>query len=452
MKLLQSCHDVFGFGSIRQITGVATFVTLLFPVSSIAPAQSVGEALNESLLNLRECESASPSRSEQCLVNNSLNVVLNMGMHLANAHGKKTFGEHFQVVGDLGFSADTNKSGLQGNLDIVIPFASDTEFDNQLARTAFFFQQGITRWRDDSGLLRNDFRHGVVRRFRVSSDPGADIVGLSALHLFNIENRHEVLVPGIDYTGRWGTGSLRYYIPTTGWHQVRPGREERALEGMEIGARFDLSTTLNLNATGYKWGAEDGSANWNTGARLDLDWRPHPWLKFSVGHDGFGGSNTSSSIQFGVSIPLGGPPRPTPRWDGLGIAASGSKPTKLDLWQPIENVGQIRVATRSTASVSVSDLVNSAEVRFLQETVESGGSIRLEVLLPTAAPEDIRVAVRLVPGEGDNPAVPGVDFVDEPVETIIHSGTRSNTVSIQLLRNDNMQANRSLDATVELVS
>ena len=449
MKYTQTYHSVLSFRSIRQVTRVAAFLTLLVPVSSIATAEPVGEILNESLLNLGECENASSSRGEQCLLDSSLNVMVNMGMHFANAYGKRTFGERFQVVGDLSFSSGTNKSGLQGDLDIVIPFASDTDFsDSQLARTALFFQQGVTRWRDDTGLLRNDFRHGVVHRFRLSGDPDSDIIGLSALYLFNLENRHEVVVPGIDYTGRWGTGSLRYYIPTTGWRQVRSGREERALEGMEIGARFDLSTTLNLNATGYRWGAEDGSAHWNTGARLDLDWRPHPWLKFSVGHDGFGARNKSSSIQFGVTIPLGGPPKPTPRWEGLGIAAGGSKPTSLELWQPIDNVGQIRIATRSSAS----ELVGSAEVRFLQETVESGGIIRLEVLLPTTAPEDIRVAVRLVPGEGDNPAVPGVDFVDEPVETTIYSGTRSNTVSIQLLRNDNMQTNRSLDATVELVS
>ena len=51
-----------------------------------------------------------------------------------------------------------------------------------------------------------------------------------------------------------------------------------------------------------------------------------------------------------------------------------------------------------------------------------------------------------------NPAVAGVDFVDEPVQLVISQGASSGRVSIQLLRNDDQQENRSLSATVSLVT
>ena len=73
-------------------------------------------------------------------------------------------------------------------------------------------------------------------------------------------------------------------------------------------------------------------------------------------------------------------------------------------------------------------------------------------MLSSAAPEDIRVEVRLVPGGGDNPAVPGEDFVDQSVELTISQGATTGAVSIQLLRNDDIQENRSLGATVSLIS
>ncbi len=105
------------------------------------------------------------------------------------------------------------------------------------------------------------------------------------------------------------------------------------------------------------------------------------------------------------------------------------------------------MATRSP----VESIVDRAEVRFLQDSVGSGGLLRLEIVLPAAAPEDIRVSVRLVPGSGNNPAVPGEDFVDEPVETTIAKGARTKRVFVQLLRNAGMRENRSLGATVSLV-
>ena len=147
------------------------------------------------------------------------------------------------------------------------------------------------------------------------------------------------------------------------------------------------------------------------------------------------------------TMPIGSPFKP-PKWEGIGLVADGSEPSISDLWRPVENVGQIRVATRT----SVVSLIDRAEIRFLQDSVNSGESFQLEVVLPGTAPEDIRIEVRLVPGSGDNPAVAGEDYIDEPVETTITKGSESVRVSIGLLLNDEMQEERSLSATVSVVS
>ncbi|MCY4440426.1 MAG: hypothetical protein OXE53_09500 [Deltaproteobacteria bacterium] len=419
---------------------------------SVARAESDDRFWSDYLLDAGTCEAAlndAVSEGTRCLLGTGLKLVLEESLRFAEASGKRTFGPHFQVVGNLSYSPVSSKFGIDGDIEMVLPFAGAGSSGGRPGASSFFIQQGVTRSWDGSGsgLFRNDLRHGVVRRFRVSDAPDADIVGISAFHLLNAERGHRVLAPGLDYAGRWGLGSFRYFVPTTDWRQGSSGYQERALEGLELGMRFDLTTTLRLNTVGYRWRAEDGSNRWDTGARVDLDWRPHPWLNFSTGYDGIGGGKRSTSFQVAFRLPFGGPPKP-PAWEGLGVAAGHSPPTAEALWRPTEDIGPIRVAKRQSASA----LVGKARVRFLQDAVGSGEAVRLEVLLPAVAPEDIRVVVQLVPGDGKNPVVPGEDFVDEPVETTIRKGTASSTVSITLLRNDNMEQPRSLSATVSMAS
>ncbi len=429
---------------------VATFAMAALGTVSAVQAGSPERIWKETLTQARACESAlneTLSSGAHCLFGSGLNMALDAGTGLADEYGKRTFGDHFQVIGNLTYSSISERSGLGGDLDIVLPLSGgDLTTADEASGTALFLQQGITRWWDSLGALHNDLRHGLVYRFRVADDRDADILGVSMFHLMNAEHRHEVLVPVIDYSGRWGRGSFRYFSPTTGWTPSRLGYEERALEGMELATGIDLTSTLRLNTTGYRWEAEDGSGRWTTGARVDVGWRPHPWLNLSAGYDRKGEGRGTASFLARLRVPLGSRSKP-PRWQGLGLVAGGTVPGDQGLWQPTEGIGQIRVATRTSAA----SLVEHAEVRFLQNAVASGNTVQLEVVLPSAAPRDIRVAVRLVPGSGDNPAVPGEDYVDEPVETTISQGTTTGRVSISLLRNEDMQDNRSLGVTVSLV-
>lgn len=334
--------------------------------SAGASAGAADRYWNEPLAAASRCEAAlndSGSAALRCLLGSGLDLVSNEGLRFANEAGKDAFGEHFQMVGNLTWSPTSASGGFEGNLDTVIPLSSvQTPHD---ARPSLFFQQGVTRWWDGFGTIRNDLRHGMAHRFRLSDSPDADVLGVSAFHLLSAEYGHQVVVSGVDYAGNWGTGSLRYFLPTTDWRPVSSGYEERALEGVEFGMRLDLTATLGVDTTGYRWRAEDGSRRWTEGVRLGIDWRPHPWLNLHAGYNGVGAADEAASFRIGVAIPLGSADG-LPRWEGLGVAAGGTPPDASDLWRPVEDVGRIRVATRT----SVSRLIDNAEIRFLQDTDE----------------------------------------------------------------------------------
>ncbi len=418
------------------------------PATLADPVGRLREALPSQAGRCGTAPGGTGSDGARCLFGNGLDLLLDEAMGLADDYGQETFGQRFRVIGTPSFSAVPGGVRLAGDVDVLIPFAGGGPggAENPTG-SALFLQQGVSRWWDGHGSLRNDFRLGMVYRFRLPGGSEGGILGLSLLQLHNAEHRHEVLVPGIDYAGRWGSGTLRHFLPVTGWRPVRPGREERALGGTEFEARFDITTTLRVNATGYQWESQDRGGRWKGGIRLGLGWQPHPWLHLAAAYDRGGESEGKRSFRVGFRRPLGKVPRP-PGWAGLGLLSGSSVPGDAELWRPVENVGRIRVGTRT----DVSGLVGSAQIRFLEDTVGSGDMVQLEVVLGSAAPEDIRVEVRLVPGSGANPAVPGEDYVDMPVELTIPRGATSGRVSIQLLRNDGQQEARSLGATAVLAS
>ena len=307
----------------------------------------------------------------------------------------------------------------------------------------------MTRWVDVHGLDRNDFRFGAVRRFDLSDEATTSgLLGVSAFVQQSHEFQHTRLVAGSDYTGKWGRGSLNLFVPTTGWRAAETGYEERALAGIELGLKFDVTTTLSMSSAIGQWEEEDGLGGWSTNGRMAVGWRPHPWLGIGAAWNGIGTLNDSKAIRVGFSMPFGETRRP-PRWEGLGLAGGGPEPSALDLWAPVENVGVIQVARRASES---DRLVSGATVRFLQDSANTGEQIGIEVVLPAATSGDLDLVVTLAPGTGDNPAVPGVDFVDEPIPVTIQAGSSSATVNVQLPLNSDLNEARSLSATVSLAS
>jgi len=411
--------------------------------------------LNPGMSSFRACASvaagvteggAAFSRVARCMADQTLSGVVDETLRLAENQGRDVFGKHFRIDSRLGLSV--NGGGLRGDFDAVIPLQAFSSTDSETdAKRALFLQNGVTQWTDNHGFRRNDQRHGLVRRFAASDDIDEGIFGLWVFFQQNLERGHERFVTGMDYSGHWGTGSLNYFMPTTDWLPGRPGYEERALEGMELDLRFNATSTVTLNAAMGRWEAEDGSGRWTTRSRLGLDWRPHPWLRFGGNWGDSGSGGDTVDLGAAVTIPLGGARPERSRWQGIGIVGGRVEQSAPDVWRSVDNVGRIEVAER-TAPVVKSDPASEATVRFLQDSVDTGGTVHVEIMLSSPALTNTQLTVRLVPGGGGNPAVPGEDYVDEAVEVTIGRRKASAMATFRLLKNPALQTARSLSVAV----
>ena len=382
-----------------------------------------------------------------CLAGEYGGILMDGLARLAQDQGRAAFGENFQVVHRLSWSS--YGEGISGDLDAVVPFASFLGgAAADVGRRAFFMQQGVTRWRDERDFRRNDIRWGAVYRFPLSDGADSDVLGIRTVIQKNLERGHRRLVAGFDYSGRWGSGSLQHFAPTTGWRPGRRGFEERAVGGTELALNLAATTTIGVTAALARWD-DDGAGRSFVDGRVGIGWRPHTWLSFEAGMGGIGPAKDTGAIRAAVRIPLGGGGWTVPRWQGLGVA--GAATARADVWRPMDNIGRIRTVERAAppeSRVSAADV----EARFLQDSADTGSEIGIEVSIPAALSEDLVVELRLVPGEGNNPAVAGVDYVDEPVEVTIRRGTTSARVKVRLLDNPDMREARTLDVDVSIAS
>ena len=371
---------------------------------------------------------------------------------LGNRYGKRLFGENFSLINRINYTAGAN-GGFSGELDAVIPLHSWSGGIDGIGTGSLFMQQGITRYKDSTGMSRHDLRFGLVRRFSLPGNPGGDIVGLSALLQNNMEYGHGRLVTGIDYNGSWGRGAFQYFRPTTDWKNSLHyhNRQERPLEGAELSLDLSPTDTLDLTVAMTRWDQADNTELWATGARLGLRWKPHDWISLGTSWENSGTGRDGHALQLSVSVPIGTTGR-APRWKGIGkkidrqARASGG-----DIWRPIENVGRIEVAERiinDRLLINSDGTVRGATVRFMQNSASSGDAIKVEITLASSITEDARLSLRLAPGSGDNPAIPGEDFADEPTLITIPAGQTTGIATIRLMRNAAMTKPRSLGVKV----
>ena len=413
-------------------------------MSEVAVASCIRSSREDSIGELA-------SASSRCVIGSVINKVIDTATGFANEGAQERFNENFRIINQLKYSSTDGQ--LRGDLDVIVPLSlsgfGGTVPVSAQKPNALFLQQGVTTWKDGHSFRRNDLRFGVVRRFAVSERPDSGIFGVSAFIQQNLERGHKRLVASMDYRGRLGVGSFTYFQPMTGWRQGRPEHEERPREGMELGFSMDLTTAVKLTTAVGRWENRSwtNSDRWKTGGRIGLRWKPHTWLDFGVSYNEFGsGSNDSIAYSMTFYRPLGGVFRSQPTWKGLGSFAGGTAPSASDVWRPIRNVDRIEYVER--ASNSGTSVVEGATVRFLQDSVVSGEEVRMEVLLLSAVSEDARLMVRLIPGDGDNPVVPGEDYVNEPVEVVVPAGASRAEFSIRLLLNHDMTSTRTLSAKV----
>ena len=290
-----------------------------------------------------------------CVENQLLSKLLDVTFQEMENHGDALFGEHFHLDHRLSFSA--SGGGISGNLDAVIPLNSFTSLSGEQVTRAVFLQNGFTRWRDAQGFQRNDMRFGLVHRMAMSDvHPDVGVLGTSVFFQENLERGHARIVTGLDYTDRWGTGSLSYFMPVTDWRAGRFGHEERALEGVEFELRTDVTTTIRLNAAAGHWERKDGSEGWTTRGRLGIGWQLHPWFGLQGSWKDIGTADDSLGLHAVVAIPFGGSEAQRPRWRGLGRAGLDSG--EFDpgaIWNSVNNVGQIEVAERKASQEDEAD-------------------------------------------------------------------------------------------------
>ena len=382
----------------------------------------------------------------RCLSDRLGGAAAQAAAEFVNAQGRALFGPNFRFVHSVSWSPWGE--GLNGNADAVVPlaaFSAETGQGAEAAETgALFLQQGVTRWIDVQGLRRNDLRFGVVYRFSPFDNAGTGMFGLSTLVQESLERGHRRVVAGVDYVGRWGQASLQRFVPATDWRPGRFGHMERPRGGTRLGARLDLTTTLALDASLADWETAVAGRR-ETDGRLALGWRPHPWLDLRAGWAGLGSASGSTVVAAAVKIPFGGGMHRIPRWEGLGVA--GRSPATADAWRPVENVERLETIEREMTAAELL-AAGSVGVRFLQPAAASGAEIGVEVYIPAPLSSDLALVVRLAPGSGENPAIPGVDYVDEPAEIAIRAGATTARAAFQLLLDPSMREIRSLAATV----
>lgn len=293
------------------------------------------------------------SAAADCVSDRVLSGLLDGAFQLADKYGKSLLGSHFRLDRRLDFS--TTGQGFSGELDAVIPLNSFTSISGDRETRAVFLQNGLSQWRDEHGFQRNDLRFGVVHRIAVSEQPGAGIFGASLFFQENLERGHARIVPGLDYSYRWGSGALRYFMPVTGWRDGRLGYEERALEGVEFNFRSDLTRTVELEAATGQWESKDGSGDWNIRGRFGVRWQPHLWFALRGSWDIVGTADDSWELHLMVSVPFGGNDQQRTRWRGLGLTGLDSNDNEVSsrsIWNSVDNVGRIEITERGRSTRS----------------------------------------------------------------------------------------------------
>lgn len=379
--------------------------------------------------------------------------MLESATNVANVRGQARFGEHFRIINRLNYAA--NSDIVSGDIDVIVPFSfSDsaaTGLSLDQTTRGWFLQQGLTTYKDAQSLRRNDTRYGLVHRFARAEKFGGGVFGVATLLQQNLEREHTRAVIGLDYAGKWGSSSLNYFRPLTKWRDGRLGYEERALAGLDLGLRFNLTSTIDLQTSASRWENSDGSGAHKTTGQLGVDWRPHSYLQVRTAYNEADvAGKDSSSLVLRFSRSYGGNAN-QPGWQGLGrhIAATAATPDMI--YRPIDNIGRIEIAERVKAlTLRADNTVEGASVQFVQTHAPTGSEIQLEVTIPVMLAAETRLRVQLIPGEGDNPAVPNEDYTDEAIEVVIPAGANRGATTIQLLHNPTMKASRSLDAQVFL--
>lgn len=380
-----------------------------------------------------------------CLVNRFAKAVLGHGFVV----GQELLGEQARFFGRTAWHYE---EGFRGELDTIVPL-TPSPAAAQVLRSfhrfprALFLQTGVTTWRDD-GARRTDARTGVIYRFGFSDDLKDGVLGAMTFLQEDLRTRHRRWVAGLDYLGRRLSGSFQYYLPATNWRFNRDGFEQRPLAGMKLDFGVNLLSNVRAGTSFGRW-ETGGESRWDTRTSLALSWYPTPWFGVFSRYSWKGDDSDELVGRIAATIPLGGAKRRYGRLaGGARLADTGVNAGPGALWRPAAPLEPIRYAERSPSDANCAEDGEGASLSFTQGKANSGDTIGLEAELPAPACDGLTVTARLIPGEGSNPAVPGLDYDDSPFDITIVEGQRRGVAHVTLLDNAALAEQRSLSAEI----
>ena len=125
-RLAKVCGTVPRLRPVRWAACAFALMIGLVSSPSVARAESDNGFWSDYLIHASTCETAlndMVSEGTRCLLGNGLRLVLEESLRFADAYGKKRFGPRFQVAGNLSYSSVSSKFGIDGDIDMVLPFA-----------------------------------------------------------------------------------------------------------------------------------------------------------------------------------------------------------------------------------------------------------------------------------------------------------------------------------------
>ena len=380
-----------------------------------------------------------------CLINRVANAVLGHGFIV----GQELLGEQARFFGRTAWDYE---KGFRGELDTIVPLTASPASAQVLRASdrfpgALFLQTGVTTWRDDDAR-RADARAGVIYRFGLSDDLKDGVLGAMTFLQEDLRTKHRRWVAGLDYLTRRLSGSFHYYLPVTDWRFNRDGLEQRPLAGMKLDFGAKLLANVHARTSFSQWETGDGLRR-DTGISLALSWRPSPWFGM-FGRYGWKRDNGNEMLGgIAATIPLGGATRRYGRITELvRMADDGAGAGSDALWRPVEALEPIRYAERAPSDENCAEDGDGASLSFTLGEASSGDTIGLEAELPAPSCDGLTMTARLIPGEGSNPAVPGVDYDDSPIDITIVEGRRHGVAYVTLLNNAALTEERSLSAEI----
>lgn len=196
---------------------------------------------------------------------------------LADARGKKIFGDNFSAVNRIRFSKSSRT--FAGDFDAVIPAKH------------FMWQGGVTKWRDGK-TDRHDLRFGIARRKADMDSWFGGMAGYWGFWQRDMSGGSRFLVGG-DYAGKYGKAAAAYYAGTG-----------RVLSGGDMSANINFTSRVNAAGKVSYWQSKTKTGQYAANYNASLNYQPREWLKLRASWRKSYGNKSAGVFRAEINIPF----------------------------------------------------------------------------------------------------------------------------------------------------